>query len=70
VAGVAQAGGLTNAEIAVRLFLSSKTVSHNVSVIFDKLQVAGRPQAIVQARNAGLGRSEPAVDHQLEDDRI
>jgi len=29
-------------------------------VIFDKLQVAGRPKAIVRARNAGLGRSEPA----------
>ena len=54
------AGGLTNAEIAQRLFLSSKTVSNNVSVIFDKLQVAGRPKAIVRARNAGLGRSEPA----------
>jgi DNA-binding NarL/FixJ family response regulator len=55
------AGGLTNAEIASRLFLSSKTVSNNVSVIFDKLQVAGRSKAIVQARNAGLGRSEPAA---------
>ncbi|MGZ6256754.1 MAG: response regulator [Candidatus Limnocylindria bacterium] len=54
------AGGLTNAEIAQHLFLSSKTVSNNVSVIFDKLQVAGRPKAIVRARNAGLGRSEPA----------
>jgi DNA-binding NarL/FixJ family response regulator len=51
------AGGLTNTEIAGRLFLSSKTVSNNVSVIFDKLQVAGRPKAIVQARTAGLGRS-------------
>lgn len=55
------AGGLANAEIAGRLFLSSKTVSNNVSVIFDKLQVAGRSKAIVQARNAGLGRSEPAA---------
>lgn len=54
------AGGLTNAEIGQRLFLSSKTVSNNVSVIFDKLQVAGRPKAIVQARNAGLGRIGPA----------
>jgi DNA-binding NarL/FixJ family response regulator len=51
------AGGLTNGEIAGRLFLSSKTVSNNVSLIFDKLQVAGRPKAIVQARTAGLGRS-------------
>jgi DNA-binding NarL/FixJ family response regulator len=55
------AGGLNNAEIAGRLFLSSKTVSNNVSVIFDKLRVAGRSKAIVQARNAGLGRSEPAA---------
>jgi DNA-binding NarL/FixJ family response regulator len=54
------AGGLTNVEIGQRLFLSSKTVSNNVSVIFDKLQVAGRPKAIVQARNAGLGRADLA----------
>jgi DNA-binding NarL/FixJ family response regulator len=58
------AGGLTNAEIGQRLFLSSKTVSNNVTVIFDKLQVAGRPRAIVQARNAGLGRLGPAEGHQ------
>jgi DNA-binding NarL/FixJ family response regulator len=51
------AGGLTNAEIAGRLFLSPKTVSNNVTVIFDKLQVTGRPKAIVEARDAGLGRS-------------
>lgn len=50
------ASGLSNAEIGQRLFLSSKTVSNNVSIIFDKLQVAGRPKAIVQARQAGLGR--------------
>jgi DNA-binding NarL/FixJ family response regulator len=62
------AGGLTNAEIGQRLFLSSKTVSNNVSVIFDKLHVAGRPKAIVQARNAGLGRSDPA-EGELDDVR-
>lgn len=50
------AGGLTNAEIGRRLFLSPKTVSNNVSIIFDKLGVAGRPMAIVRAREAGLGR--------------
>ena len=58
------AGGLTNAEIGQRLILSSKTVSNNVSVIFDKLQVAGRPKAIVEARNAGLGRTGSAKDRQ------
>jgi DNA-binding NarL/FixJ family response regulator len=50
------AAGLSNTEIGERLFLSSKTVSNNASLIFDKLQVAGRPKAIVEARNAGLGR--------------
>jgi hypothetical protein len=39
------AGGLGNAEIGQRLFLRPKTVSNNVSVIFGKLQVAGRPKA-------------------------
>jgi DNA-binding NarL/FixJ family response regulator len=62
------AGGLTNAEIAGRLFLSSKTVSNNVSVIFDKLQVAGRSKAIVQARTAGLGRTG-SDDGLARDDR-
>ena len=61
------ASGLTNPEIASRLFLSSKTVSNNVTVIFDKLQVAGRSKAIVQARDAGLGRSEPATGSGRED---
>lgn len=60
------AGGLTNTEIGERLFLSSKTVSNNVSVIFDKLQVAGRSKAIVQARNAGLGRTD-VVERDLGD---
>jgi DNA-binding NarL/FixJ family response regulator len=62
------AGGLTNAEIGQRLFLSSKTVSNNVSVIFDKLQVAGRPKAIVQARNAGLGQAEFTDQFEPDDD--
>ncbi len=63
------AGGLTNAEIGERLFLSSKTVSNNVSVIFDKLQVGGRSKAIVRARNAGLGRTRLTDDPEGDDDR-
>lgn len=50
------AAGLNNAEIAVRLFLSPKTVRNTVSSIFGKLDVRDRPQAIIRARNAGLGR--------------
>jgi DNA-binding NarL/FixJ family response regulator len=48
--------GESNAVIARRLRISSKTVSNHISVIFTKLQVADRAQAIVQARRAGLGR--------------
>jgi DNA-binding NarL/FixJ family response regulator len=51
------AQGLGNAEITKRLVLSPKTVRNHVSNIFNKLQVADRSQAIVRAREAGLGRS-------------
>jgi DNA-binding NarL/FixJ family response regulator len=52
------AQGRSNAEIARRLYLSQKTVRNHVSHIFLKLQVADRAQAIVRAREAGLGRDE------------
>ena len=50
------AGGHSNSVIATRLYLSPKTVRNHVSNIFTKLQVADRAQAIVLARDAGLGR--------------
>ena len=49
------ARGDNNTEIAEKLFLSPKTVSNHISNIFSKLQVADRAQAIVRARQAGLG---------------
>ena len=49
------ASGASNGEIARKLFLSPKTVSNNVTVILDKLQVTDRAKAIVRARQAGLG---------------
>jgi DNA-binding NarL/FixJ family response regulator len=49
------ARGYGNVEIANRLFLSLKTVRNHVSNVFTKLQVADRAQAIVRAREAGLG---------------
>jgi DNA-binding NarL/FixJ family response regulator len=49
------AAGRSNAAIAARLVLSEKTVRNNVSNIFAKLQVADRSDAIVKAREAGLG---------------
>ncbi|MGI5243616.1 response regulator [Dactylosporangium sp. CA-139066] len=50
------AAGRSNAQIAQALFLSQKTVRNNVSNVFAKLQVADRAEAIVRAREAGLGR--------------
>jgi len=49
------AQGHSNAGIAERLVLSIKTVQNHVSNIFGKLQVADRAQAIIRARDAGLG---------------
>lgn len=48
------ADGLTNAELAERLYLSVKTVGHHVSVILAKLGVASRREAIRRARDLGL----------------
>ena len=50
------AAGLTNAQIGQQMFLSAKTVANNVSNILAKMQLAERAQAIVAARDAGLGR--------------
>lgn len=50
------ARGLPNAVIAERLGLALKTVGNHMSAIFLKLGVATRAEAIVLARDAGLGR--------------
>lgn len=52
------AQGLTNSAIAERLVLSPKTIRNQVSSIYGKLQVAGRSEAVIKARAAGLGREE------------
>lgn len=49
------AQGLNNPQITERLMLSSKTIRNHISNIFSKLQVADRAQAIIRAREAGLG---------------
>lgn len=49
------AQGRSNAEIARALFISDKTVRNHVSNVFAKLHVTDRAQAIVRAREAGLG---------------
>lgn len=50
------AQGRSNGDIAGRLEIAPKTVRNHVANVFNKLQVADRAQAIVRAREAGLGR--------------
>jgi DNA-binding NarL/FixJ family response regulator len=50
------AQGKANREIARQLFVSLKTVRNHVSNILLKLQVADRAQAVIRARDAGMGR--------------
>lgn len=49
------ARGESNADIAGALTISVKTVRNRVSNIFSRLQVADRAQAVMRARDAGLG---------------
>lgn len=49
------AQGVSNKEIAEKLVISLKTVSNHITNIFSKLQVADRAQAVIRARDAGLG---------------
>jgi len=48
------AEGYTNSAVAERLGIGTKTVRNYVSSIFDKLQVAGRAEAIARARSVGM----------------
>jgi DNA-binding NarL/FixJ family response regulator len=51
------AAGMSNQQIASRLYVSQKTVRNHVHAVLTKLQAADRAEAIVRARDAGLGRA-------------
>ncbi len=52
------ARGLNNVDIAKELGIAHKTIRNNVSNILNKLQATDRAQAIVMAREAGLGKRD------------
>jgi DNA-binding NarL/FixJ family response regulator len=56
------ARGLDNLAVSRRLNLSPKTVRNHLSNILTKLQVTDRAQAIVRAREGGLGGVGGATD--------
>ncbi len=46
--------GMTNSELAAKLYLSAKTVDHHVSAILNKLDVANRREAVRRGRELGI----------------
>ena len=50
----AMAAGLSNREMAERLFVSENTVKTHTARLFDKLSARRRTQAVQRAKEAGL----------------
>jgi DNA-binding NarL/FixJ family response regulator len=54
------AEGLSNSEVARRLFISSKTASVHVSNILAKLDMTSRAEVAAWAVRVGLAAADPA----------
>jgi DNA-binding NarL/FixJ family response regulator len=50
--------GLSNSEIAARLFISQRTTEHHVEAILAKLDAASRYEAAILAHRYGLASAE------------
>ncbi len=48
--------GATNHQIAERLFISENTVRNHVHKILEKLNITSRRQAVVLAKQQGIGK--------------
>jgi DNA-binding NarL/FixJ family response regulator len=57
--------GLTNSELAERLYLSVKTVDHHVSAILNKLEVNKRRDAVRRAKELGILAESAAAEMAL-----
>ncbi len=63
------ARGEDNRSIAALLALSDRTVRNHLNSVFSKLNVSYRPQAVVAAREAGLGVGPPRFEERGREGR-
>ena len=63
------AQGLSNKEVGARLALSDKTVKHYLTIIFQKLQVRSRMEAVLLMKKISSGQLRVPSQHSSGDER-